>query len=162
MEQTPLYTDAQGQDFFLGSRVRKEKKPFKSGEKVNTVAGLVTHPVLNIPAFTFEEDESYVECRRCILVESWLNFQPTIPTLKMQKLTYHELLDLHREALTIWNSELSAEAKYDLIFSDRVSAKVPFTWYDPDTSYEEDVEYFMKAFNEYMGKWLQTLTPPPL
>lgn len=42
--------------------------PFKSGLKINTVKGIVNHPILNIPAFTFEEDDSYVECRRCKLI----------------------------------------------------------------------------------------------
>lgn len=51
----------------IGKKVCKplSGKPFKSGLKVNTVKGIVNHPVLNIPAFTFVEDESYVECRRC-------------------------------------------------------------------------------------------------
>lgn len=40
-------------------------KPFKSGSKINTVSGLVRHPHLRIPAYTFEEDDSIVECRRC-------------------------------------------------------------------------------------------------
>lgn len=39
--------------------------PFKSGNKVNTISGVIYHPKVNIPAYTFEEDESYVECRRC-------------------------------------------------------------------------------------------------
>ena len=44
-------------------------KPFKSGSKVNTVTGVVIHEILNTPAFTFAEDTSIVECRRCRLVE---------------------------------------------------------------------------------------------
>lgn len=43
-------------------------KPFKSGEKINTVKGIITHPILKIPAFVFFEDDSYVECRRCLKV----------------------------------------------------------------------------------------------
>jgi len=43
----------------------RQPKPFKSGLQANTVKGVVEHPVLKIPAYTFEEDESYVECRRC-------------------------------------------------------------------------------------------------
>jgi hypothetical protein len=35
---------------------------------INTVKGVIDHPILNIPAFTFHEDDSYVECRRCIVV----------------------------------------------------------------------------------------------
>ncbi len=59
---------------FIGKRVSKlrgikEPKPFKSGLKANTVKGVITHPILKIPAFTFMEDDSYVECRRCVVVK---------------------------------------------------------------------------------------------
>lgn len=59
---------------YIGCRVSKvkathEPKPFKSGNKINTVKDVIVHPILNIPAFTFLEDESYVECRRCGVVE---------------------------------------------------------------------------------------------
>jgi len=42
-------------------------KPFKSGLMINTVKDVINHPILNIPAYTFHEDESYVEARRCHL-----------------------------------------------------------------------------------------------
>ena len=45
-------------------RPHKPKK-FKSGSLVNTIKGVIMHPEIGIPAYTFEEDESYVECRRC-------------------------------------------------------------------------------------------------
>ena len=41
------------------------RKPFKSKNRVNTIKGVITHPELGIPAYVFEEDDSYVECRRC-------------------------------------------------------------------------------------------------
>ena len=44
-------------------------KPFRSGNKVNTVKGVIMHPIMNIPAYLFVEDDSYVECRRCHLIE---------------------------------------------------------------------------------------------
>jgi len=45
-------------------------KPFKSGLKVNTIAGVINHPKLEgRMAYTFEEDESYVECRRCEVIK---------------------------------------------------------------------------------------------
>ena len=54
----------------IGKRVTKNRtnksgekmqpKPFKSGLQVNTVKGIVEHPILKIPAYTFEEDDSYV------------------------------------------------------------------------------------------------------
>ena len=66
----------------IGRRVNKSKsdKPFKSGLKINTVKDVIDHPVLNIPAYTFEEDDSYVECRRCFLVD----------THEVVDLVYHE------------------------------------------------------------------------
>jgi hypothetical protein len=54
----------------IGKKVKKtsdKPKPFKSGFKINTVKDIVRHEFLDIPAFTFEEDDSYVECRRCVL-----------------------------------------------------------------------------------------------
>lgn len=52
----------------IGKRVSKNSpKPFKSGEKINTIKDVINHPILNIPAYTFIEDDSYVECRRCII-----------------------------------------------------------------------------------------------
>lgn len=45
------------------------RKKFKSGLYQNTIKGVMLHPYLYIPAYTFEEDESYVECRRCNLIE---------------------------------------------------------------------------------------------
>jgi hypothetical protein len=57
---------------FIGQQVSKtrgkrESKKFKSGSKFNTVTGVINHPILNVPAFTFAEDDSFVECRRCFL-----------------------------------------------------------------------------------------------
>jgi hypothetical protein len=43
-------------------------KPFKSGNIINTVKDVIMHPTLNIPAYTFEEDSTYVECRRCDVI----------------------------------------------------------------------------------------------
>lgn len=58
----------------IGQRVTKKRggrmpKPFKSKLTVNTVKDIINHPILNIPAFTFEEDDSFVECRRCFEVQ---------------------------------------------------------------------------------------------
>lgn len=40
-------------------------KPFKSGLRVNTVTAIIVHPLTGKDAFTFEEDDSFVECRLC-------------------------------------------------------------------------------------------------
>jgi hypothetical protein len=68
------------------------------------------------------------------------------------KISFPELKEVYKEARAIYDSSVSWEAKYDLIFSERISKKVSFSWYDPDTSYEEDVTAFMNAFDEYMGE----------
>ena len=53
----------------IGKKVyKKSGKPFKSSSKVNTVKAIINHPILNIPAFEFEEDDSYVECRQCLII----------------------------------------------------------------------------------------------
>jgi hypothetical protein len=54
---------------WLGRRVTKiTRKPFKSGSRSNTVKGIIEHPVLkHKPAFTFDEDESFVACHVCQL-----------------------------------------------------------------------------------------------
>lgn len=60
--------------------------------------------------------------------------------------------DLHAKANRIYNSELSWEDKYDLIFSENISmqvfAEIDLNYYDPDMDYEDDVRAFMKALNE--------------
>lgn len=96
----------------IGKRVEKSSsgKPFKSGLHINTVKGVINHPILNIPAYTFEEDESYVECRRCGVVSGLTELQKEIlddvrergTTIvnvetglgKGEKLPTHEVLDL--------------------------------------------------------------------
>ena len=60
---------------FIGRRVQKtrgnrEPKPFKSGFKINTVRDVIQHPILMVPAFVFEEDDSFVVCKKCVLVEN--------------------------------------------------------------------------------------------
>lgn len=72
----------------IGRRVTKgtiftgdaNQKKFKSGLFINTVKGVINHPILNIPAYTFDEDDSYVECRRCFIID----------THQVIDLVYHE------------------------------------------------------------------------
>lgn len=56
---------------FRGKKVvKKSGKPFKSGEKVVTVKGVIPHPQLEGKwAFTFEDDASYVRTTNCKLAE---------------------------------------------------------------------------------------------
>lgn len=50
----------------IGKQVyKKSGKPFKSTEKVNTVSGVTVNPNTNKKAFTFDEDDSIVDCFIC-------------------------------------------------------------------------------------------------
>jgi hypothetical protein len=54
---------------FIGKQVcKRSNKPFKSGEKINTIRGIVQHIQTPNLAFTFEEDDSSVECCRCVVL----------------------------------------------------------------------------------------------
>lgn len=74
----------------IGKRVQKcaishrgshKVKPFKSGQKINTVKAVIDHPILHVPAYTFVEDDSYVECRRCCVVYGYTEHQNEILNL---------------------------------------------------------------------------------
>lgn len=43
-------------------------RPFKSTFKINTIKGVIEHPITKRWAYTFYEDDSYVECRMCKIV----------------------------------------------------------------------------------------------
>lgn len=50
---------------------KKSGKPFKSGNKVNTVKDIVNHPILRgEKAYTFYEDDSYVNVVMCELIKT--------------------------------------------------------------------------------------------
>tara|TARA_Y100001951_G_C11294999_1_gene274907 strand:+ start:3405 stop:3593 length:189 start_codon:yes stop_codon:yes gene_type:complete len=53
---------------WIGKKVRKcSNKPFKSGEKINTVKGLFFNNNSGKMGFLFEEDDSVVDCFICRL-----------------------------------------------------------------------------------------------
>lgn len=53
-------------EFWIGKTVVKYSgKKFKSGKKSATVKDVIVHPIIKIPALTFLEDDTYVECRKC-------------------------------------------------------------------------------------------------
>jgi len=57
------------EQLFIGKKVRKiSGKPFKYGGKISTVRGVVTNPHTGRDAYTFDEDDSYVECKRCLVI----------------------------------------------------------------------------------------------
>jgi len=68
----------------IGKRVRKHKsnKPFKSTFWINTVKGVIVHPIINRPAYTFEEDDTYVECGRCQVVPDNQELSDKIATIQ--------------------------------------------------------------------------------
>ena len=71
------------------------------------------------------------------------------------KTIQEKLEKLNKKANDIYNDTLlSWEEKYDLIFSNEISKKVfsliHLGYYDPDTSYQEDVRAFINAFNDRM------------
>lgn len=49
----------------INNNPKYKVRKFKSGLYVNTIKDVILHPILNIPSYTFIEDDSYVECRRC-------------------------------------------------------------------------------------------------
>ncbi len=52
---------------FIGQVVTKTSgKPFKSGAETNRVATVTTNPHTYNAAFTFEEDDSVVDCHQCL------------------------------------------------------------------------------------------------
>jgi len=69
-------------------------------------------------------------------------------------MTFQEIIDLYQQAKKIFDADINWELKYNLIFSPDISRKVAgrFDWYDPDTSYEEDVFYFKIALDEWIEK----------
>ena len=66
-----------------------------------------------------------------------------------------EITEVYFKAKNIVESDLSWEEKYDMIFCEEISKKAKklspsFDWYDPDTTYEEDVMAFFNSFTEYL------------
>lgn len=69
--------DGSSLEQYIGRQCRKpsghgntsQPKPFKSGLKVNTIKGVIIHPYIGEPAFTFVEDDSFVRCSRCLIIE---------------------------------------------------------------------------------------------
>lgn len=68
-----------------------------------------------------------------------------------------QLKNLQKEANEIYNSDMPWETKYKLIFSKNISRRFNelieeinehFSYYDPDSDYDDDVIAFMSAMNE--------------
>jgi len=55
---------------FIGKLVCKTSlKPFKSGNKFNYIKGVIKHKEMGVPAFVFQEDDSYVSVFSCRFLE---------------------------------------------------------------------------------------------
>jgi hypothetical protein len=71
-------------------------------------------------------------------------------------LNQDRLLEIYEYAMEVWRSDLTEKEQYNRIFSPAVSQSVcrllpGFDWYDPDTSYQEDVDAFMYEFEARMS-----------
>jgi hypothetical protein len=65
----PRIKITEADDSFIGKKVfKKSCSPFKSGSKIATVKGFVYNDVTAKISFTFEEDDSSVECFRCKVI----------------------------------------------------------------------------------------------
>ncbi len=66
--------------------------------------------------------------------------------------TQREFVTLAREVLRICETDASWETKYDLVFSKELAGRLRdlchIEYYDPDTTYREDVLAFCRAVNE--------------
>lgn len=76
--RTDVWKSMVGQKVWKNSKTNSttQPKPFKSGLKVNTIRGYVDSVPYGhgYPGFTFEEDDSVVECFRCSIAP--IPFQP--------------------------------------------------------------------------------------
>ena len=77
--------------------------------------------------------------------------------MSMLKARLDFLDDLIEEAYMVYNSEVSWERKYRLVFSEAVSGQITkalsslnlvLVWCDPDTSYQDDVTAYIDALEE--------------
>ena len=64
--------------------------------------------------------------------------------------TYEQKRAAYERARRIYESSLEWEQKYDMIFSKEISHLFKFDWYDPDSSYEDDVIAYMQALEAHM------------
>lgn len=65
-----------------------------------------------------------------------------------------QIVKMIEEAEVIFHSTASWEVKYDSIFAMKISKSIQevglrFDYYDPDTSYEEDIRAYWDALNQF-------------
>jgi hypothetical protein len=93
-------------------------------------------------------DKAQEEMRKAILAGYYFAKGSNEP---VDENSFDFIKSIYDKAKKIYEAEdLDDEEKYDMIFSDEISRKVSFDYYDPDTTYEEDVAAFMRGFEEYI------------
>ena len=65
---------------------------------------------------------------------------------------YKQKKEIYGRAKRIFTSNLDWVDKFDMIFGLKNIYNLNLDYYDPDTSYEEDVIAFMNAFDDHMKK----------
>ena len=60
-----FYGENVGKKVAFNSNMRWADPTFASGNEENTVSGLIRHPSFGTPAYTFEEDDSVIQCYVC-------------------------------------------------------------------------------------------------
>ena len=77
----------------------------------------------------------------------------------MDKITRY--LRLAEEVFLVAESEVPAKTKYELIFSQELSRSLDqlfvLDYYDPDTSYEEDIAAYITALHEKCAEFRQII-----
>lgn len=71
-----------------------------------------------------------------------------------------KFLELARNIMKIYGSEASGKTKYSLIFSinkEIAEMDMSFDWFDPDSSYEEDVYAYVQALEEKVEEYKKIL-----
>ncbi len=113
--------------------IKESGKPFKSGNTVNTIKGYMPHPYLiNEQAYTFYEDDSYVEIRRCIIVEGgtkMLTFDikdKDINYLKNMMKDIEDLKELVSKKILILSSTGSFEDKFNSWLEHGIKEDLPW------------------------------------
>lgn len=130
-------------DFYVES-VKQEWPPERTLRRLQSTVRDVYGPV-------FEEKwVGRMQEALLLLYEKHPDLLPEWPMSALERI--REYLTLFEEAKVIFDSEADWETKYDLIFSDQVSTPMNklfrLDYYDPDTTYEEDLTAWFRAAEE--------------
>lgn len=109
-------------------------------------------------------EEEWVERMQESLLFLYENYPDLLPEWPMSALErIREYLDLFEEARVIYESDATWETKYDLIFSDQISKPMNklfrLDYYDPDTTYEEDLTAWFRAAEDKVDDLSKIVDP---